>query len=72
MAINYIRMRATAKRLLTDNGMQYAVTRKGTIKMVAGKEVREPDLKNVECWDGSDHVTRPETYSESASKALKN
>lgn len=44
MAINYSRMRATAKRLLSENGMHYAVTRKGSIKVVAGKEVREADL----------------------------
>lgn len=44
MAINYSRMRATATRLLTENGMQYGVLRKGSIKVVAGKEIREPDL----------------------------
>jgi len=31
-----------------------------------------PDLKNIECWDGSDHVTHAQTYSESATTALKN
>lgn len=31
-----------------------------------------PDLKNIECWDGSDVTTRAETYSETAVKALKN
>jgi AGCS family alanine or glycine:cation symporter len=29
-----------------------------------------PDLKNIECWDGSDHVTCAQTYSESATKTL--
>jgi len=31
-----------------------------------------PDLKNIECWDGSDHVTCAQTYRESATEALKN
>jgi AGCS family alanine or glycine:cation symporter len=31
-----------------------------------------PDLKNIECWDGSDHVTRAETYGDAAVRALKN
>lgn len=31
-----------------------------------------PDLKNIECWDGSDHTTCAETYSDAAEKALKN
>ncbi|WP_426817672.1 hypothetical protein ACP3TC_04990 [Winslowiella sp. 2C04] len=44
MAINYLRMRATTKRLLTDNGMAYDVIRKGGISMVGGKEVHDPDL----------------------------
>lgn len=43
MAISYARMRATAKRLLTENGMKYDVTRKGSITVVAGKEVHQPD-----------------------------
>ncbi|MEL4885713.1 hypothetical protein N6P31_01285 [Pectobacterium betavasculorum] len=44
MAINYSRMRATATRLLTENGMTYDVKRKGVIRVVAGKEIHEPDL----------------------------
>lgn len=43
MAINYERMKATSTRLLTENGMTYNVLRKGSVKVVAGKEVREPD-----------------------------
>lgn len=43
MAINYQRMRATSTRLLTENGMTYEVLRKGSVNMMAGKEVREPD-----------------------------
>ncbi|UUD63734.1 alanine:cation symporter family protein [Pseudomonas seleniipraecipitans] len=31
-----------------------------------------PDLKNIECWDGSDPTTRAETYSAAATQALKN
>ena len=27
-----------------------------------------PDLKNIECWDGSDHITCAQTYSESATR----
>lgn len=45
MAINYARMQATATRLLTENGMQYDVLRKGAVGVIAGKEVREPDKK---------------------------
>ncbi|WP_133623022.1 hypothetical protein [Erwinia sp. LJJL01] len=45
MAINYSRMRATAKRLLTENGMKYGVTRKGGISVVAGREVHQPDVE---------------------------
>lgn len=43
MAINYDRMRATTTRLLTENGMAYDVLRKGSVRVVAGKEIREPD-----------------------------
>ena len=31
-----------------------------------------PDLKNIECWDGSDPVTQPQTYGDAATTALKN
>lgn len=43
MAINYQRMQATATRLLTENGLQYDVMRKGAISMLGGKEVHQPD-----------------------------
>lgn len=43
MAINYERMRATSTRMLTENGMAYDVLRKGSIRVVAGKEILEPD-----------------------------
>lgn len=43
MAINYIRMRATATRLLTGNGQTCALTRGGKVTRVNGKEVRSPD-----------------------------
>jgi len=46
MAIDYERMRETSTRLITENGMKYDVFRKGSVKVVAGKEVREPD-KNL-------------------------
>lgn len=40
MAINYLRMRATATRLLTENGKVYPLTRGGgTIRDQFGKEV---------------------------------
>lgn len=45
MPINYSRMRATATRLLTENGMKYDVKRKGGIRVVAGKEVHDPDVE---------------------------
>lgn len=44
MPINYERMRATATRLVGGNGTEFAVTRKGSVKMIGGKEVKEPDL----------------------------
>ncbi|WP_034913024.1 hypothetical protein [Erwinia sp. 9145] len=43
MAMNYLRLRAKSKRLLTENGMQYSVIRKGKVTVVAGKEIKEPD-----------------------------
>lgn len=43
MAINYLRMRATATRLLTENGMTYQLTRGGsTTRDQFGKEVTTP------------------------------
>ena len=44
MAVNYLRMQATATRLLTENGAAYDVTRKGGVRVVAGKEIHDPDL----------------------------
>lgn len=43
MAINYQRMRATAKRLLTQNGTQFTGIRPGTVTRVNGEEVSVPD-----------------------------
>ncbi|WP_368893572.1 hypothetical protein [Kluyvera ascorbata] len=43
MAINYLRMRATATKLLTENGKMYLLTRGGgTIRDLFGKEVTTP------------------------------
>jgi hypothetical protein len=43
MAINYLRMRATATRLLTENGRTYQLTRGGsTTRDQFGKEVTTP------------------------------
>ena len=43
MAINYLRMRATATRLLTENGRTYPLTRGGsTTRDQFGKEVTTP------------------------------
>jgi hypothetical protein len=43
MAIDYRRMRATATRLLTENGKAYQLTRGGTItRDQYGKVVTEP------------------------------
>ncbi|WP_339025768.1 hypothetical protein [Leclercia pneumoniae] len=45
MAINYLRMRATATRLLTENGKAYQLTRAGsTIRDQFGKEVTTPAI----------------------------
>lgn len=44
MAINYAQMRATAKRLLGDNGRMYTITRKGKLERVAGVEQRQPEV----------------------------
>lgn len=45
MAINYTRMRATATRLLTENGQKRELIRGGKVTRVNGKEVRLPDEK---------------------------
>ena len=45
MAIDYRRMRATATRLLTENGKTYQLTRGGgTIRDQFGKEVTTPAI----------------------------
>lgn len=43
MAINYLRMRATAKRLLTENGTKFTGNRPGGIVRIDGEEVEIPD-----------------------------
>ncbi|QKJ16616.1 hypothetical protein [Yersinia kristensenii] len=42
MAINYPRMRATATRLITDNGATYQLSRGGGVEFVGGIEVDIP------------------------------
>lgn len=44
MPISYSRMRNTAKRLLSDNGISYSVTRKGSVQMIDGEEVTTQDV----------------------------
>lgn len=45
MTINYLRMRATATRLLTENGAQYALTRGGTVSRDEnGREIKTPAI----------------------------
>lgn len=45
MAINYLRIRATATRLLTENGKAYQLTRGGTtIRDQFGKEITTPEI----------------------------
>ncbi|MDM3178667.1 hypothetical protein OGV46_09125 [Citrobacter sp. Cf108] len=45
MAISYLRMRATATRLLTENGKAYQLTRGGSaIRDQFGKEVTTPTV----------------------------
>ncbi len=43
MAINYLRMRATTKRLLTENGTVFNGVRPGGVIRVDGEEVETPD-----------------------------
>lgn len=43
MAINYQRMRATAKRMLTQNGTTFSGHRPGKIERVDGEEIETPD-----------------------------
>ncbi|MGB3255155.1 hypothetical protein [Buttiauxella gaviniae] len=48
MAINYLRMRATATRLLTENGAQYTLTRGGTVQRDEnGREVKTPAVSST-------------------------
>lgn len=42
MAINYLRMRDTTTRLLTENGQAHTLTRGGNVIRVNGKEVYQP------------------------------
>lgn len=45
MAINYLRMRATATRLLTENGVHYTLTRGGTVSRDDnGREIKTPAI----------------------------
>lgn len=44
MAINYLRMRATAKRLLTQNGTVFSGVRPGGVIRIDGEEVEVPDM----------------------------
>lgn len=43
MAIDYCRMRATATRLLKENGAEHPFTRGATVSREAGKEVRQAE-----------------------------
>lgn len=43
MAINYQRIRASAKRMLTQNGTKFSGYRPGKIERVDGEEVETPD-----------------------------
>ncbi|WP_025118796.1 MULTISPECIES: hypothetical protein [unclassified Serratia (in: enterobacteria)] len=43
MAIDYRRMRATATRLLKENGAEHPFTRGATVSREAGKEVRQAE-----------------------------
>lgn len=42
MAIDYLKMRQTATRLLTANGAQYSAVRPGGVERVDGEEVISP------------------------------
>ncbi|WP_449567503.1 hypothetical protein [Lelliottia nimipressuralis] len=44
MGINYQRMRATATRMIKQNGVAYNVTRKGKVTVIAGVEHRSEDI----------------------------
>lgn len=42
MAINYLRTRATATRLITENGAAYQLSRGGGVELIGGIEVDIP------------------------------
>lgn len=42
MPINYAALRATAKRLIGENGVTYVITRNGALERVGGVETRKP------------------------------
>lgn len=44
MAIDYRRMKATATRLITENGTSYDITRKGSVSVVGGIEHHDDEL----------------------------
>ena len=41
MPVNYTRMRATSTRLLSENGAEYLVKRKGTVTVIGGVTIGE-------------------------------
>lgn len=43
MPINYQRMRATAKRLISGNGTTWQITRPGKVEVIAGVEHVQPE-----------------------------
>ncbi|ELY4544118.1 hypothetical protein SMZ81_002329 [Cronobacter sakazakii] len=45
MAVNYERMRATAKKLLTGNGTTWKITRPGGVEVIAGVEHVRPETR---------------------------
>lgn len=42
MAVNYVRLRATSKRLLTENGKTWSIKRPGSVSVVGGVEQITP------------------------------
>lgn len=45
MAINYQHMQATATRMLKQNGVEYDVTRKGSVTVIGGIEHKTDDVQ---------------------------
>ena len=43
MPINYPRMRATARRLISGNGTTWSITRPGKVEVIAGVEHVQPE-----------------------------